>query len=178
MIVLKRIVTQPSAAPSACYEIAGTLSGTQNESNQVFYTEYDYEPDTVSVLYNGQALHSPNDFLETGPNEITFIYMKPRLETVLRANYQYRDCSSVPPQSQRGRQIIPNGVDSQLITFSAAFSDVNYIVTTSLTNTIDGAAACVFPYIIGSKTVNGFTVYFQGDIDSSNYVLEWIAMSL
>jgi len=175
MIILRRIAT--SVPGGKCYEIAGTLSGTQDNSNQVFTTEYDYEPGSISVLYNGQALHSPDDFTESGDNEITFIYLKPYPETVLRANYERKECEAADGGSKKGKQGVTNGQDQVSVTFSEAFSSTNYVVTTNLVNTVD-SNPCVFPYIIGTKTASGFTVYFQGEIDSSNYVLEWIAMEL
>ena len=176
MIILRRIATQ-TVSGDKCYEIAGTLSGTQDGVNQVFTTEYDYEPGSISVLYNGQALHSPDDFTESGDNEITFIYLKPYSDTVLRANYERSECEGADSGSKRGRQNISNGVEQVSVTFSEAFSSTNYVVTTNLVNTNDSYPS-VFPYIIGTKTPGGFTVYFQGEIDSSNYVLEWIAMEL
>lgn len=88
MIVLKR--TAPKTVVRY-YEIAGTLSGTLDESNQVFSTEYNYVPNRISVLYNGQALHTNDDFIESGPNEVTLIYLKPGTEDVLMANYEHRD---------------------------------------------------------------------------------------
>ena len=177
MIILRRIAPR-TVSSDKCYEIAGTLSGTQDNSNQVFYTEHDYESGSISVLYNGQALHSPDDFIESGDNEVTFIYLKPYPETVLRVNYERKECeSSDSSGSKKGRQSISNGVEQVSVTFGEAFSSTNYVVTTNLVNTAD-LDPCVFPYITGTKTPSGFTVYFQGEIDSNNYVLEWIAMEL
>jgi len=180
MIILRRIAPQ-TVSSNKCYEIAGTLSGTTSSTNQVFYTEYDYVSGSISILYNGQALHSPEDFTETGPNEITFNYITPYMygpdEVILRANYERKECESSSSGSKKGRQSISNGAEQVSVTFSEAFSSTNYVVATNLVNILD-SDPCVFPYITGNKTPSGFTIYFQGEIDSNNYVLEWIAMEL
>jgi len=176
MIILRKIQTiAPSTAE--CVGIAEELLGTIDSNNQIFNTQNDYESGTVSVLYNGQALHAPDDFTEDGGTQITFIYIAPRPDDVLRVSYKYASCSGTLSSAEKGKQNIANGVDQQFISFSSVFSSTNYVLTTNLTNIVDSTPS-VFPYIVGSKSTNGFTVYFQGEIDSSNYVLEWIAMEL
>ena len=72
--------------------IADELSGARNASNQVFHTTYDYKRERIQVFYNGQALHSPDDFLETTTsgllNEVTLVHIKPDSTDELRADYQ------------------------------------------------------------------------------------------
>lgn len=72
--------------------IADELSGVRNASNQVFHTTYDYKRERIQVFYNGQALHSPDDFLETTTsgllNEVTLVHIKPDSTDELRADYQ------------------------------------------------------------------------------------------
>ncbi len=95
MIILKKQALQAATIVTTtgrCIGVAETVSGTIDGSNQVFYTTYDYEPGAISLLYNGQALHSPDDFLETGPNEITLTYLTPETDDVLRATYGYDEC--------------------------------------------------------------------------------------
>jgi len=184
MIILRRIVLPQPTTPTMCYELAGTLSGTISGSNQIFYTEYDYAPGTITVFYNGQALYSPEDFTETGPNEITFNYIVPGIygpdEVVLRASYKYLTCSEIPPSSlvmEKGQQNIVNGVDRQEITFNNPFPDTNYALVTNLINLVD-VDPPLYPYITGIKSASGFTVFFQEVINSDNYVVEWIAVGL
>ncbi len=71
--------------------IADPLGGAKNDSNQVFTTTYTYKNDSISVLYNGQALHSPEDFLQTGDNVVTLTHVYPGDTDVLRANYELDD---------------------------------------------------------------------------------------
>jgi hypothetical protein len=69
MIVLRKRRLQPPIIQSysgKCVGISETVSGTMDGSNQVFYTLNDYEPGSINLLYNGQVLHSPNDFIESG----------------------------------------------------------------------------------------------------------------
>ncbi len=57
--------------------VADTVSGTLDGSNQVFYTSYKYKRDRIDLHFNGQALHAPYDFDQTGDNEVTLIYVTP-----------------------------------------------------------------------------------------------------
>jgi len=68
--------------------VADPLSGTQDGVNQVFTTSTEYVRDRISVYYNGQALHSPDDFTQSGPNEITLIHVFPVEDGELRATYE------------------------------------------------------------------------------------------
>lgn len=88
MIILRR----KSTTKTKCVGVAESLIGAMDESNQVFNTNFEYKQGNISVLYNGQALHSPNDFVESGPDEITLIYIKPGAEEVLKVTYEYLDC--------------------------------------------------------------------------------------
>ncbi len=65
-------------------QVAGTLDG----ANKVFTTPTDYKSGKISLLCNGQALHSTEDFTETGPNEITFVHFAPLDDYILRATYE------------------------------------------------------------------------------------------
>jgi len=177
MIILRRTSSQQI---SECIGLGEDLIGTVDGSNQVFNTQYEYISGTVVVFFNGQALYAPGDFTETGPTEITFNYIKPGetgFDDVLKVAYKYADCSGAASITAKGKTAITNGVDFQVIPLNITFPNTNYVLTTNLTNTVD-ASPSVFPYIVGPKTTSTFTVYFQGDIDSGNYVLEWIAMAL
>lgn len=174
MIVLRKLA-QP--AETEIYRhgtiVADTLSGTKNNSNQTYYTTYDFEFDRIDLHYNGQALHAPEDFTQ-GPaqNQVNLIYIKPYSSDVLRATYQM-DASNVTP-SARNRTPIPFGVSSYTILFSSPLPDTNYNINSDLITS--GGTPSIYSYVISGKTVNGFTIYFSGEIDSSNYVLEWIAL--
>ena len=83
MIVLRKIAPSQSNI-----ELAGTLSGVLDSNNKIFTTEFNYNSGSIIVDYNGQTLHSPGDFSETAPNEITFVHIAPHDGDVLKATYE------------------------------------------------------------------------------------------
>jgi hypothetical protein len=82
MIVMRRI------RPATSVLVAEPMTGAKDGVNQVFTTPQNYEPGRIIVTYNGQSLYSPIDFLETGDNEITFIYLYPTSEDIIKAIYE------------------------------------------------------------------------------------------
>jgi len=94
MIVLRKRRTADGGTTvlGRCVGIAETLSGTLDGSNRTFYTSSDYEGGSITVFYNGQALHSPYDFIESGPSEITFTEIAPYVGDKLKALYEYDTC--------------------------------------------------------------------------------------
>lgn len=82
MIVLVR----PKRATNI--DLSAQLGGTLDGANRVFTTPNNYKSGKISLLYNGQSLHSPEDFSETGSNEITFNHFAPYSDDVLRVTYE------------------------------------------------------------------------------------------
>jgi hypothetical protein len=80
MIILQRLHRQNLV-------VSDDLVGTQDGSNQTFYTTYDYDSNEIMVFYNGQALQTPEDFSVSGPNEITFVFIMPLAGENLKATY-------------------------------------------------------------------------------------------
>ena len=68
---------------------------------------------------------------------------------------------------------MPLGATSKSIIFPSPLPDTDYNVNVELVTT-DGSPS-VYSYVVAQKTVDGFTVFFSGEIDSNNYVLEWEA---
>lgn len=99
MIILRKLGRQSDCK----FVMADELIGVADGVNQKFAVSYEYAPEKIEVMYNGQLLTSPYDFDEYGsdeptasglePNEIRFVYLKPTDLTVLRANYQIGDCA-------------------------------------------------------------------------------------
>ena len=149
------------------------MSGTLNNSNQTFYTTYNYRNDRIDLHLNGQALHAPDDFTQ-GPagNQINFIYLKPYPDEILRATYEMDDSDLEP--STRNRTPIPFGVSNHTIIFASPLTDTDYNINSDLVTSDTDPS--IYSYVIINKTVNGFTVFFSGEIDSSNYVLEWLVL--
>lgn len=71
--------------------IADDLGGLKNGSNQVYNTTYAYKTQRIGVMYNGQTLHGPDDFTETGTNTITLTHVFPDDTDELRANYELEE---------------------------------------------------------------------------------------
>lgn len=149
--------------------IADTVSGTLNGSNQVFYTTYNYKRDRIDLHFNGQALHAPYDFTQTGDNEITLIYITPKSNEHLRATYEL-DTSGYDP-SYRGKTPVLFNSKSQAVIFPSPLIDITYNINIELVTT-DGDPS-IYSVVVGNKTLTGFTVFFSGEIDSNNYILEW-----
>lgn len=173
MIILRKPSQQGGGGYAAA--VAQTLAGNLNGSNRVFQTPHDYEPSRISVMYNGQSLHSPEDFVETDTNEITFTYIAPFADDILRATYEYLGGAAGVDGQKFGQEDIPIGAEDMWVTIDPAFADANYSISVSIENTSDSPSS-IYSYNITAKTVNGFEVTFTGDIDSSNYVLSWIAV--
>ena len=75
--------------------------------------------------------------------------------------------------NKHGRQSVSNSATTQAVTFTTAYSDTNYTIEYTLTNTTD-ASPSQYGMVVTSKATTGFTVTFSGAIDSANYVLEWV----
>lgn len=80
MIVLRRL--------RAAYVRDGDLIGSRNGVNKTFQTEEAYRSGSVIVDYNGQSLYSPDDFVEVGNNQITFVYIVPHNDDVLKVSFE------------------------------------------------------------------------------------------
>ena len=149
--------------------VADTISGTRNGSNKIFYTTYNYRPDRIDLHLNGQALHMPDDFQQTGGNEITLLYIAPMSDENLRATYEI-DTATYDPSYRGATPVLLNAV-SQDVLFPSPMPDLTYNINIELVTT-DGDPS-IYSVVVGNKTVNGFTVFFSGEIDSNNYILEW-----
>ena len=173
MIVLRKIARPTTqeiyrSGTVVADDLVGALDGT----NQVYFTTYKYRRDRITLFYNGQALHSPYDFMQTGDNEIKLTYVYPIADENVRATYEL-DVASYD-SSRRGRQPIPIGVSSYDVVFTTAFADLDYTTSVELI-TSDGSPS-VYSFVVGNKLESGFTVFFSGIIDTNNYVLEWAAL--
>lgn len=73
-----------------------------------------------------------------------------------------------------GRISVINTAVSQAVTFNTSFVDDGYTLVATLTNEVDSPPS-IYSTIQGVKTAGGFTTHFSGEIDSTNFVLEWIA---
>jgi len=211
MIILRKPGQQGGGASVA---VAQTLTGDLNGANKTFQTPHEYEPSRISVMYNGQSLHSPEDFEETSSDKIKLNYIIPHNDDILRATYEYlggsagtsdhgeldglsdddhiqylnntRGDNRYYTQAQidamigdqrYGQLDIPNAAEDIWVPILPVFSNADYSISISIENLSEGADSSIYSYNITAKTVNGFEVTFTGDIDSDNYVLNWIAIA-
>jgi hypothetical protein len=73
-----------------------------------------------------------------------------------------------------GRQAIAD----QASTVTVNFTDVgstNYTVNATMENTSDSPPS-IYAFIVSAKTSSSFTVTFMGDMDSANYLLDWMVI--
>lgn len=167
MIILRKIAPTPNTGVI----VADTITGAIDGSNRVFYTTYRFKSNRIDLHYNGQTLHSPDDFTQTGDNEITLIYVAPEPGELLRATYELYGTDYTDTISSKGFVAIPLEAVSQVVTFITPQPDTSYNVNTELVTS--DVNPSIYSSIVGSKTVSGFTVFFSGVIDTGNYTLEW-----
>jgi len=68
--------------------LAAAVVPDPDGTNKVFTTPSAYKSGKISLLCNGQALHSSEDFIEKGPNEIEFVHFAPESDHILRVTYE------------------------------------------------------------------------------------------
>ena len=146
MIILRKL-----GKPDPCRVIiSDSLTGTADGSNQKFYVSYEYAPDHIEIIYNGQVLTSPSDFTETGLKEITFVYLKPTDITALTANYETGDCDGIVPTflrledtpanyvSQANKIVVVKADETGLTFIDQAEGLTNFIELTDTPTTYSG----------------------------------------
>lgn len=170
MIVLRKPARQTAEGLRSGVVVADFMQGAVNGMNQTFETTYNYIRDRITVYYNGQALHSPWDFVQTGDNEIQFIYITPAPGEKLRATYEVE--GSRPGTYLTGSQALSIGDLTKTVYLGTTLSGTDYRINSELVST-DGTP-CVYSYVIGDKTTNSFKIYLSGVMDTNNYTLEWM----
>lgn len=156
MIILKRTVPQTVIRS---YEIAGTLSGALDGNNQVFTTEYDYASDNISVLYNGQALHSSEDFIESGANEITLVHLRPDSDVILRANYEHKDSTAGGLTNEH----------NELKNIQGGSTDEYYHLTSAQYNDLTSASGIMDA---SSQHIHDDRYYMESEVDTISGTLQ------
>lgn len=88
------------------------------------------------------------------------------------ATKAYVDSSDQP--QLHGRQAIGDGASTVVVSF-ADVGSTNYTVNATMENTADSPPS-VYAFIVSAKTSSSFTVTFMGDMDSANYLLDWMVV--
>jgi len=71
-----------------------------------------------------------------------------------------------------GQYTLVSGTTSATVPFDSNEDDANYIITATLQNTTDNPLS-IYGFAVSTTTVSGFDMVFTGEIDSSNYKLNW-----
>ena len=94
--------------------------------------------------------------------------------TVSGTYYTKNEVDALIGENKSGKEQLNIGDSSTNISFASPFSDSGYTLIISLENTVDSPSS-EFAITITDKTVSGFKVNYSGDIDSTNYYLNWYA---
>ena len=78
----------------------------------------------------------------------------------------------VDNQTVGGQEVISLDATSVIVAFGTAQLDTNYYPVCSIENVTD-LPPTSYNLVVINKTTGGFTVWFDGSIDSSNYKLNW-----
>lgn len=71
-----------------------------------------------------------------------------------------------------GRTAVSDGASTVTVSFTD-LGHTNYTVNVTLENTSDSPPS-IYPFIVSGKTSSSFTVTFAGDMDSANYLIDWM----
>ena len=74
-----------------------------------------------------------------------------------------------------GNISLSSGISSIVVNFGVSFANNNYSIGYSLINTTDSSPSS-YTSVITAKSESGFTITLSGQIDSSNYILSWLAI--
>ena len=151
--------------------VADPITGDKNGSNKIFNTTYDYKPGRIHFMYNGQTLHSTIDFVESGANEVTLLYIAPYAEDVISATYELRDATLNPSSMLSGTTSLSIGDETKYVSFSRTLANTNYKLNVDLVS--ESSDPSIYSFVISDKSTTGFRIYFSGEIDAADYILEW-----
>jgi hypothetical protein len=161
MIVLRKFRTQQGNYHNVI--LSDDLVGATNGDNQVFTTTYAYEPGRIEIIFNGQTLTSPVDFTETGENEITFVYVKPIADDVLKANYELSNLSSLGTfLDLDDTPFSYSGHEGEFVKVNASGTGLEFVPA------VDGAQEGIEPVASG---VSSTAVTFDTPFADSDYIL-------
>ena len=149
--------------------ISGTIDTHINDAT-IHFTEASIDHGAISGL--GDDDH-PQYILVDGSRGFTNTVsgVTPVLGSDL-ATKDYVDSSDQP--QLHGRQAIADGASTVTVNFDDVGS-TNYTVNATMENTADSPPS-VYAFIVSAKTSSSFTVTFMGDMDSANYLLDWMVV--
>lgn len=94
--------------------------------------------------------------------------------TVSGSFYTKDEVDALVGENKSGKEQLNIGDSSTNISFASPFSASDYVLVISVENEVDYPPS-EYAATITETTVSGFKVNYSGDIDSSNYYLNWYA---
>lgn len=91
-------------------------------------------------------------------------------------NNRIKRTSSAAPVFKAQSASLTNGTTSVSVTFSSAMTDANYALTVTMKNTTD-TNVLLQPVVITFQDANGFVAKWNSPLDSTNYLLSYIAIA-
>jgi hypothetical protein len=77
---------------------------------------------------------------------------------------------------KHGVEAIGSGQNTVSVTFAENFANVNYVVSCTISNVVDGNATAFYSYTVKSIAVSGFSLELSGVTPTGNYKLHWRAI--
>jgi len=151
--------------------VSGAIDSHASDAT-IHFTEASIDHGSIDGLDGDDHLqYVPTDGSRGFTNTVSGI--TPVLDSDL-ATKAYVDGADQP--QLHGREAIADQASSVTITFTpSALGNDNYTVNATLENTSDSPPS-IYPFVISGKTAAGFTVTFAGDMDSANYLLDWMVI--
>jgi len=142
------------------------------DSTSPLPAEIDSTGYTVAVSLSNLVDANPSTYNYTITKR-TETYFKVLFSDNMDSNNYYLDwiIISHPKQGVEELSIAP-GITTRTIAFTPAEVNTNYGVMLELLNDVDSTSV-IIPFIVTEKTITGFTVTFEREIDTDNYKLMW-----
>lgn len=162
----------------------GLVSAAENVSDGTYISTASGVKRAVDLAHNSHILGTKRiDESTIGPGQyIKYNDVLDRLEygipgvsgTVSGTYYTKDEVDALIGQNKSGREQLNIGDSSTNISFASPFSNSEYALVISLENEVDSPSS-EYAITITETTVSGFEVNYSGDIDSTNYCLNWYA---
>ena len=143
-----------------------------------YHPEHLEVDDGITYNRDTNAFFAKNIALSLGStiNEISNDASLSDSTSSLLTEHAIRAYSINQTQVKSGLKALLNGDSTITVVFVEVLPNINYAVGLSIVNIVDNPPS-IYNYIVKNKTTTGFDVVFSGEMDSDNYVLEWMVDS-
>ena len=119
---------------------------------------------------NGISVYNGADFISS---TVPFTVSNASLINNLNAEYLNGHSYTDFILKINGRENLTMNSSSITVSLPSSMSNTDYNIFTEIENTTDSPPS-IYSTIISNKTISDFTVSFSGNIDSTNYYLNWL----